>query len=203
VKIGIDLDGVLVNFNNDYARLITELNPDISFPVNDPNWPPCWHYERAAGLTKAQESEVWRIITAPTSLFWQHLPEYPETREACLLLQEMRLQGHELYFITSRPGRTAKVQTERWLMSKGLISPTVLVVSQMSLKAPLEEGLELDAFIDDKPENCDDAVKARPEAAVFMPDRPYNRESNNPGVVRVKNIVEALRLLWRAEEEAA
>jgi 5'(3')-deoxyribonucleotidase len=200
MRIGIDMDGVLARFDADYAHLITALYPEYSFPVNDPNWPSSYYWERAAGLTPEEEACAWRVINSSKSGFWEHLSEYPETRRAVQELRDMRLAGDDLYFITVRPSLTAKLQTERWLMAKGLISPSVLIAS--GGKGLLAAGLHLDAFIDDKPEFCDEVLIARPLAAVYMVTRPYNREHKNPGVIRVKDVVEALKLI-QAKECAA
>lgn len=191
MRIGVDLDGVLANFNINYVRLIMNLFPEYSdaFPVNDPNWPSTWFYERAAGLTKEQEADVWRIIKAPTSEFWQSLAEYSQTRETINVLNARRLAGDDIYYITNRPGAKAKLQTERWLMSRGAVCPTVLI---SSMKGATAAGIELDLFIDDRPENCADVIAARPTATVFLLDAPYNRDAVVEGAIRVATVGEAL-----------
>ena len=60
-------------------------------------------------------------------------------------------------------------------------------------KAPIINALRLDAFIDDRPENCVDVV-AHTSARVMMPDRPWN-QGEFEGVERTHNLIEALEIL--------
>lgn len=171
MKIGIDIDGVLADFNTGYIDLIRRTT-GIQLPPVSNVYPDVWHYERAAGVTKKQEHEVWEHIR--NSEFWGQLFPLKGTLEVLDKLTQLRYEGHEIYFITSRVGKKVKFQTERWLSLYGMNNPTVLISDK---KGPVAQGLELDVFIDDKPENCADVQLASPKTRVFLLDQPYNRKT--------------------------
>lgn len=159
--IGIDLDGVLANFNAAYrARLISVTGRDlIPFEVcrgwTSAETPPTWNYAPYYGYTPEEDADTWRSIrTDPT--FWQNLRGLPGALEMLNGLAA-RLTGlydpiPEVYFITTRPGIDVKGQSESWLMNAGIDIPTVLITR--GEKGDLARGLGLTHFLDDKPENC-------------------------------------------------
>lgn len=164
-----DIDGVLADFNNAYRDIILELT-GLELPPITNDYPTKWNYHEDVFITKKDLNKVWNYIK--TTSFWEKLKPYPECREALIGIKEQRLNGDDIYFITSRPGRYAKRQTERWLQSQGFSDPTVLISSN---KGPVCAGLGVDVFIDDKPENCEEVALACPNSDVFLLDRPYNR----------------------------
>lgn len=209
MKIGFDLDGVIANFTDSYAAILTK-QTGIKFPKNSASWPTVWYWDRAAGITKAQEKAAWDEIT--NTAFWAELPILPEGRETLGELQALRFAGHQIYFITSRPGRFAKLLTEQWLRDHGFPGATVLIADK---KGPLADGLQLDVFVDDKPENCEDVFNARltrksmtssdgteivtvdePKCRVFLVNAPYNRNHiMDARIERVDSGLEALEIL--------
>lgn len=162
-------DGVLADFNSSFIALIKQ-QTGIELPPVGPNYPDVWAYHRAGGVTPAQDKLLWKHIK--TSGFWDTLDALPSATEAIQRLDVLRYSGADVYFITSRPGNFAKYLTEGWLMRHGFRYPTVLICNS---KGPVAAGLELDAFIDDKTENCLDVARARELCRVFLVDAPYNK----------------------------
>lgn len=210
MKLGIDIDGVLANFTDSYAALLTE-RTGIQFPKNSAEWPTVWYWDRAAGVQKADESAVWNRIK--NGDFWRHLRALPEASETLSTLSESAYRnGNEVYFITTRPGQHAKRLTENWLIANGYEgSPTVLIAENEAAKGLAAKALALDVFIDDKPENCEQVVKATaveeivgPGYAamrtgkvsypthVYLLDAPYNRDAVISGVARTYSVLEAV-----------
>lgn len=192
MRIGCDVDGVLARFDEAYAELITA-ETGIQFPTDDiENWPATWYWERDAlkqhGYSKNDahnvENKVWTYIKS--SGFWGGLHAYKGVPEAIDRLNTMSVDGHDIYFITSRPGHLAKFWTELWLDRLGMSRPTVLIASD---KGSVAKGLELDAFIDDKPENIADVHLASPNTMVILINRPYNRSVQHLslGMVSIAN----------------
>lgn len=185
MRIGFDVDGVFTGFEYGYAPLLTAAT-GIQFPrLGQPDWPDTWFWERAAGVTKEQETAVWKQIMAnPT--FWLNLPPLPGAMD---LLERIRVLSlrHDVYFVTNRPGVVAKQQTEVWLATHSgdfTWNPTVIVSSEKGLAC---RALKLDVYIDDKYENCADAATGTranrlemvspqnlPSTAVFLLNRPWN-----------------------------
>lgn len=184
MRIGVDIDGVLANFTDAYAKILTK-QTGVKFPKLSAEWPTVWYWEREAGITKLQERAAWKEIE--DTHFWGVLIPLPGAIEALQHLNVMAQTGHEVYFITSRPGARAKHLTEMWLRGHGVEYPTVIIAHE---KGPLAAALKLDVFIDDKMENVRDVANARDKTRVYIIDSPYNTEV----VVgdRVKDVMEVL-----------
>lgn len=188
-------DGCLANFSDSYARLLTK-ETGIEFPKVSQDHPKEWYWERAAGVTKQQEKAVWeRDILAKGSRFWLNLKPMDGAGTVIRRLNELSREGHDVYFITHRMGAKAKLQTEKWLYEHGMNFPTVLLSGD---KVPLIRALEIEFFVDDKPETVLAVANVMPWT-VYMQAAPYNADVVLPkNVVKVGNVEEALRWakLW-------
>jgi len=192
--IGIDVDGVLAEFNSAYVRLVVEESKtdrpfgfkrdgqDVYVPFSNaiqtvPElFPHIWSYPEDVGYTDAQVRHVWRRIGKSTS-FWSSLAPYPTAKDDISTLNRLRDDGHDVYFVTSRPGVAAKRQTEDWLdIVMGMKMPTVILSSD---KATAISFLKLDAYLDDRLLNVNDCMRMVRErrlmTRVYLQDRPWNR----------------------------
>lgn len=197
MKIGIDVDGVLADFESGFAPILTRLS-GVEFPLDDMNFPPVWgwpvHYmEPTLGKKEARaiENLAWREVETDP-LFWQTLKPIRDTQRVLSELSQRRIDGDDIYFITHRFGDQAKLQTERWLTFMSMPNPTVLRTGD---KGPVVHGLNLDCFIDDKPGNCitvrDYVAESAGSTRVYLCDRPYNRDEIE-NVTRVSGVLEML-----------
>jgi hypothetical protein len=185
-------DGVLADFNTAYVGLFEKLTGVNKFPPDwkeqlDKTFPTCWNYEKLAGYTSEEVKAVWASIKGDPE-FWYSLEPYGEVPSVCRSLN-LFIEGREAeaYFITHRMGTNVKFQTETWLRDLGIEIPTVLIAGD---KTPIINSLELDAYIDDKPETVEQAV-AQTKARVYLMNRPYNQEV---GVgTRVRSVSEMLK----------
>lgn len=184
--IGVDVDGIVANFETGYAPLLTQVS-GIEFPrLNTPGWPDTWFWDRAAGVTKEQELKVWSEMITPSSTFWVDLPPHPGAVEFLNRLDRHQRRD-DVYFITNRMGKQAKCQTEEWLMCYGFEEPTVLISGD---KGACCKALKVTHYIDDKNENCEDVVVNSPSTRCFMLARAYNTEI--AGVTRIATLGEFL-----------
>lgn len=193
MNYGIDIDGVLANFTDNYAALLTA-KTGIEFPKNSSTWPTVWYWERAAGVVKDDENFVWKEGILATT-FWLDLEPLPGAEPTLELLSAKRYAGDQVYFITTRPGKKAKLLTEYWLRNWGFANATVLIAGSEAAKGQLAAALKLDVFIDDKPENCEAVARAvDPSCKVFLVDAPYNRQFREEDLVitRVASAYDAL-----------
>lgn len=182
MRIGLDIDGVLADFNRAYAIQLRDVTGrDLIPPGYNFDAVPVWDWEKALGYTNEEVSEVWKVIKTHSN-FWVRLGSLPGARHLKQLDSD---STNEIYYITSRPGYTSKIQTELWLKARGVMNPTVLISSN---KGPIAAGLGLDVFIDDKPENISDVIK-HSSARCYLLDYPYNRHAS---FVRVNSLTEAL-----------
>lgn len=201
-RIGIDIDGVLADFNSCYANLIRQVLK-LKVPMVGPDYPDEWNYHYALGVTEDQARILFNIMEAQR--LWTTLKEYPDV-PGFAMWYAANLFVHDIYFITSRPdGLSMKAQTEKWLtnvLSSSLRPITVLMCSD---KGRVAKALKLDYFIEDKPETLD----SMPEGVTcFLVDRPWNRHAKGyvtekiGGIIipdskkrRVSGIAEAVNLI--------
>jgi uncharacterized HAD superfamily protein len=193
LRIGIDMDGVLCDFNQSLVRFIrssfNEAIPDVSdeFPAE-------WNYFRSY-VTPREEQFMWEQVESSGAEFWRNLSPISGAIPSLFRLSR---GVNDLYFITTRGGRTAKRQSELWLTERAKIAfPTVLIADSPEAKGKLCGALKLDWFVDDRPENCDFAYEES-EARVFIVDRPYNRHFIGEYVERVDSFES---FVLRVEEE--
>lgn len=196
---GVDIDGVLANFTDAYAELLTKAS-GVTFPKYSSEWPTLWNWERETpGITEEIRQKVWNQIM--NSDFSAHLHALPGALETLNLLDHQARNVDDVYFITSRPGKRAKYLSEYWLRSHGMTNPTVLISPSDAAKGQLANALKLDVFIDDKPENCIEVRLTRPsDCRVFLVDRPYNRNVNPIFVEGIERVTSALQALERVTE---
>ena len=118
-------------------------------------------------LTSRQQSQLWQRV-AQIENFWFSLPEQ-EPGIIARIAQTAAARRWEVLFITTRPpsaGDTTQLQTQRWLQAHGFPLPSVFVVQRS--RGKLADALQLDAVVDDRPENCLDVAadsKAAPRGS--------------------------------------
>ena len=180
--IGVDIDGVLANFNVAFAKLLQKLSGRTLVDPESIN-PTEWHWPQAIGYTSKEIDACWRDIQT-SSGFWAGLAPLPNVS---YFLWALKRSAHDVYFATARPGLSAKHQTEVWLAHHGYSLPTVLITEQ---KWVIAKALKFDAYIDDNRGNCLD-VALTGGTRVYMPRAGYNRGEVGR-VVEIGNIMEML-----------
>lgn len=182
--LAIDLDGVLVNFNDTYTRLLMKIEPGIKVDLFAADFPPCWEYDTHYGFSKETIRKAWTEIRN-SGIFWRFLFPYANAPSDLRLLRQM---DADIYFVTTRPGPTAKRETEQWLESQGFFGPTVVIAGN---KLAFCEAVGATHLIDDKPENLGDPAVALPwKRALFK--RPYNKDYWGKYDASVESVREAL-----------
>ena len=115
-------------------------------------------------LTARQQMQLWDHVKTIEN-FWDALPELEPGIVARISDTALRRRW-EVIFLTTRPavaGDTVQQQSQRWLNAKGFPLPSVFVVQRS--RGRIADALQLDAVVDDRPENCLDVAvesKARP-----------------------------------------
>lgn len=154
-------------------------------------------------LTAAQQRQLWDRVKGLEN-FWTTLPE-AEPGIIARIAETARKRRWEVLFITTRPpsaGDTTQVQTQRWLDANGFHLPSVFVVPRS--RGKLADALQLDAVVDDRPENCLDVAmdsKATPVLIWPATSGAAPPAANHLGVRTVASISEALALLERMDDE--
>jgi len=190
MKIGIDMDDVLTDFQKRFVALLHDMygRPPLGTAPVDWDWSNC-------EVSKEEMSAAWTKAATVPSL-WFLLDPLPSLDEETRgLLRELDVY-HDVFFITNRfvtPGLSPLHQTKLWLNNNvGITAPNVLIAKD---KGPVATVLELDAFIDDRPKNCADVLAARPKAHVFLADASHNKQFSDPAIPRVKDLKTFLNLI--------
>lgn len=167
MKIAIDLDGVLVEWNHAFADLLQTMT---GRPIDRGlGWPQVWRWPQAAGVTKDEIRAAWKFIDENPD-WWAFLDATPDALLALTSGQLLQLTNdHDVYFVTNR-WSSARRHSEAWLYQHlGTFHP---VISCTGNKGPLFDALDIDVALDDKPENLLSASKG---TRLVLIDAPYNQ----------------------------
>jgi len=153
-------------------------------------------------LTARQQSQLWDHVKKIEN-FWSTLPEL-EPGIIARIAKAAHDRRWEVIFLTTRPstaGELVQMQSQRWLEAHGFHYPSVYVVQRS--RGKIADALALDAFVDDRPENClDIAVESTAKVILvwhgLLADVPAG--AKRLGVQPVSTISEAMALLERLDD---
>lgn len=191
MKIACDVDGVLANFTKGYNTLLANIAGEDKAPASTVESPPEWNWDVPVYGPDVVK-EAWKRIES-SDHFWMSLESLPGAYEALYKLRMPRHTGkHDIYFLTHRMGKHAKLQTEYWLDDYGFgDGATVLLVGD---KVPVLKALEIEAFIDDKPTTLEAVSTQLPDIKLYRPDWRYNAGCPGKVVKSVYAMLEDLKL---------
>lgn len=153
-------------------------------------------------LTGRQQMQLWQHVKTIDN-FWCGLPEM-EPGIVARIAHTAQQRRWEVIFLTTRPlvaGETVQLQSQRWLETHGFQYPSVFVVQRS--RGKIADALDLDAVVDDRPENCLDVAvdsKARPILIWPGDQRNVPPGAKRLGVRVVTSISEALDLLIKLDD---
>lgn len=195
LRVAIDLDGTVADLSramHDIAKTkFRKLQPpETDAPANAANaaLPVDRPTLRDLDLSPSDLDRLWTHVLKRRN-FWTTLDELEEGIVARIqqLADERRW---DVLFITTRPpaaGATTQVQSQEWLAAKGFRHPSVYVVK--GSRGKVATALDLDAVVDDRPENClDVATESAAKAILVWPGR---ADALGPGVARHGVVVRA------------
>lgn len=153
-------------------------------------------------LTARQQNQLWDHVRNIDN-FWTSLPEL-EPGIISRIAKAATDRRWEVIFLTTRPptkGELVQLQSQRWLEAHGFQYPSVFVVQRS--RGKIADALGLDAFVDDRPENClDIAVESKAKVILVwhgnLNDVPAG--AKRLGVRPVATIAEALALLEQLDD---
>ena len=153
-------------------------------------------------LTARQQDQLWDHVKKIEN-FWTSLPEL-EPGIISRIAKAAADRRWEVIFLTTRPptrGELVQLQSQRWLEAHGFHLPSVFVVQRS--RGKIADALALDAFVDDRPENClDIAVESKAKVILVwhgnINDAPAG--AKRLGVRPVTTITEALALLEQLDD---
>ena len=153
-------------------------------------------------LSARQQMHLWDHVKKIEN-FWTTLPEL-EPGIIARIAKTATERQWEIIFLTTRPstaGELTQLQSQRWLDAHGFRYPSVMVVQRS--RGKIADALQLDAFVDDRPENClDIAVESKAKVILvwhgLLKDVPAG--AKRLGVRPVSTISEALALLEQLDD---
>jgi uncharacterized HAD superfamily protein len=153
-------------------------------------------------LTARQQMQLWDHVKKIEN-FWLTLPEL-EPGIIARIAKSARDRRWEVIFLTTRPstaGDLVQLQSQQWLRTHGFQYPSVFVVQRS--RGKIADALHLDAFVDDRPENClDIAVESKAKVILIWPGdlKDVPAGAKRLGVRPVNTISEAMGLLEQLDD---
>lgn len=191
LRLGIDLDGVVADFN---AGWIDRYNRDFDTALAPEQ---VQHWDGIVGLTHfADMDEFWawargdavELAEAGSPSIFRDLPAYPD---AVPTLRELSVD-HDIVIVTSKYD-WAIADTLQWLADHKVPTREIHVTWD-------KPAVECDVYLEDAPHNLEAYAQRRPLALTCRFVRPWN--SAVPGTVDVHTWAEFARLVRdRAEDE--
>jgi uncharacterized HAD superfamily protein len=179
VRIGVDIDGLLADWNLGWAILLEQQTGRTV-----PRTPPLqWAWPEALGFTKENISNAWKFVNQYPD-WWVSLDNEPIFDEEARVNLVDLCSINDVYFITNRMTRGAKAATDLWLRNRGLHSGCICTKD----KGITARGLDLHYFLDDKPENCLDVKLMQSSCEVFIMDQPWNTGFTSTAQRRIERI---------------
>jgi 5'(3')-deoxyribonucleotidase len=169
MRLGIDLDGVVADFNTGWiSRYNADFGADVEFDavVAWDSIPSLTHFRHMG------EFWNWAQDHDGHSLF-RHLDTYHGAVEALRRLE----RRHKIVIVTTKP-RWAVHDTYAWLAEHRIPTREVHITRR-------KWDVPCDVFLDDAPHVLEDLVELRPEATVCRFIRPWNQPV--PGTIDVRS----------------
>lgn len=171
LKLGIDIDGTIKNTHQAALNIFNqEFNRNIQLDeVHD------FLLDEAFGLTREEGAKVWsrledRIYTVGIPL--------PHAQE---ILQQLKAEGHQIYFITARPDHPTIVEvTKRWLLKHRFPYDGENLIINAQDKGTQAKRLGINLFFEDAPEHLQRLQEMNVPTVIV--DALYNRAFNLPRI---------------------
>ncbi|MFC7441373.1 5' nucleotidase, NT5C type [Laceyella putida] len=163
--LGVDIDGTI----KDTQRAAIEVHNRVLKRDVKQEEVKEFYLDKAYGLTPKEASRLWRKLEE--EIYSLGIP----LQHASEVLNELVKQGHQVYFITARPGFPNIVQvTKAWLKKHGFpyTGDNLIMNSQDKARKAKELGVEL--FFEDAPNHIENLVKHHVPTVIV--DAVYNRK---------------------------
>lgn len=184
LRIGLDLDGVLADFNSAFSNLILDRYGIACGP------PVVWDWPEYYGVTSEQVKTLFAWIETHPE-WWISLKPEDDAQEAVDSVRSWILADKaDCYVITSRPGRRTHFYSQRWVSRHVAPHVPVLMADRPLHKGLLAQGLGLTHFLDDKPVNVEAVRQASPGTASLLLSRPWNLGAPGQRIPHVRSLLQ-------------
>lgn len=177
MRLGFDIDDTLIDLRQHAFHLYNKkLNKNISLAVF--NEIPTVEIHSPFGLTNEEGGQMWK--DSMEEIYFTNCPAFPD---ALNVLNELEAEGHEIFYITSRPKHFCG-KTREWVKEQGFPVKDENFFCGMADHEKIDtiRSLNLDFYIDDKPKVL--ATLLGIETKLLIKDQSYNRDEK---YTRLKN----------------
>ncbi|OLS37217.1 HAD family acid phosphatase [Bacillus sp. MRMR6] len=177
MRLGFDIDDTLIDLRQ-HAFHIYNKNLGKKVPTEVFHELTRVEIHEPFGLTEEEGRAMWN--SSLEEVYYTSCPPFPNAIET---LQDLNQQGHEIFYITSRPKEHGE-RTKEWMKSQGfpVNDERFFYGMQDHEKVQIIKNLQLDYYFDDKP-GVLNTLLDEPKTKVFMRDQSYNRNLKFPRIV--------------------
>lgn len=176
MRLGIDLDGVVANFNAGWMEIY---NKDFAADL-EPDMVQTWDaFVPLTQFDSNAEFWEWARNGRGPSIF-RHLPVHPEAIDTLKRLS----RAHEIVIITTKP-HWATSETFAWIADNDIPTREVHITRR-------KWEVSCDVYLDDGPHNLERLVIERPDRTTCRFVRPWNAPVSNAVDIDSWNTFEAL-----------
>ena len=176
MKFGFDIDDTLINlrehaFHLYNKKLNKRLGLDIFHAI------PTVEIHAPFGLTNEQGGQMWK-----DSMEEIYFTDCPAFQDAVETLHVLVAEGHDIYYITSRPKHHCP-RTRAWIKAQGFPVKDENFYCGMAdhEKIDIIQSLQLDYYVDDKPAVLETLQGLGTK--VIVKDQSYNQHVDLPRLV--------------------
>lgn len=176
MNIGIDIDGVLTNYEREQLDYATKICVDEGWPLE-------------IDITKYHEKNAFKWNQEQANKFWnkyivEYFKETPVRKFAPEVIEKLKQEGHKIILITARDdygmpqeylGEEQEI-TKEWLKRNNIKYDKIIFETEKL--QPCKEN-QIDVMIEDSPENIEELSK---KMKVIKFDCQYNRNVNNENI---------------------
>jgi uncharacterized HAD superfamily protein len=186
MKFGFDVDDTLIRLR-EHAFHLYNKKLEKTIPIEDFHALTTLEIHKPFGLSDQEGSEMWR--NSMEEIYFTDCPPFPFAVE---MVNQLINDGHEVYYITSRPPEHCN-RTKKWLMKAGFPVNDQSFYCGMndSEKIQIIMNLKLDYYFDDKPavlETLQDTV-----CQVYKKSSSYNRHISLPEITSWSELNEIIK----------
>lgn len=175
LKLGVDIDGTIKYTQRAAVQIFNKaLKRDVR--IEDVR---TFHLDEAYGLDEKEGRRLWRQWEP--KIYSLGVPR----EHAADVLSQLHTEGHDVYFVTARPGMPhLRKITESWLRKHKFPFNGENLFMNARNKANVAQKLDIDLFFEDAPDHLDRLLAASIPTVII--DAVYNQDYD-ASVPRIKD----------------
>lgn len=176
MKLGFDIDDTLIDLRRHAFHLYNKkMNKNIGIDIFEAIQTVEIH--APFGLTNDEGEQMWKECME--EIYFTNCPSFDGAKE---MLNTLSKEGHEIYYITSRPKQYCQ-KTREWVKAQGfpVDDDCFFCGMQDHEKIELITKLQLDVYIDDKPAVLN--TLANSKTKVIVKNQSYNTDVPYPRLI--------------------